>query len=733
MAGRTVALLVAWLTWSLLASFGGSPEPARPGVQAGPFSHVTHVPRVWFGGTVPEVFRDCRGCHRFDANQTVSAPQAVCDSCHTGAGKLRVTASKGFAKDLAGYQTRTREAFRHHTHGALECRECHLSPRFYGEAQSHIEINTGPGQCQRCHEAGTVTAEVVGRFRWWQRPETLDPVAYAKDLVDVFGGPRGQLNVKFPLPTGGQFDHGDHGEIGCEQCHVDTRAAAAQSVGQVQVPADGCKKCHITDQNNTPAVPAAAPKLLERPLWSLGAFAHADHFAKGAAGRTDAAAIATPAAFELIAKQNCAACHSSPTSQVGLRDRDFPFDAVHSKHTYLQCTGCHASAAWSTGESKQKPLHASSIAVDPTVGKGNWDGCKRCHVLGGDDMKRERVQETVRRRGQSTFVFPANTHPDITTRGVAQQGRPALQDCAKCHRAQVPELSSRLQTKAFRHATHLPEDAAAAEAACRQCHPAAQSSKDSATLGDAAFRVYSLDSCTTCHWGGPVTESASQVEPAPAAVVSFPHQPHVVTGKLACSSCHEPAADGGDIRTKPKANDCSQCHDHSLATEGPRTEAIFDENAASCVKCHHRDLPGGTAAAQVCAVPPPRPEVLADPRYRTTQPGFGGFTASQFHPTDRRCGECHLAGLDANRVLAVRAVLTGADHIQVKEAPGVHQNGYSPAECLRCHWKPLPQLKAGVGGTAEQIQWRGEPQSPATRQRFGNLSRGYPGGADADG
>src|SRR5690606_16435913 len=212
---------------------------------------------------------------------------------HQGAGKLNSQFDPGWNQNLGSYATRTSQAFRHYTHGMLECRQCH-----HDEVGlfAHMPIRTGPAFCAECHEK-TVTAADVQKFQWlqgvqddafakavglpsaFQQPN--DAAAYAKRLDEVFAGPTGGLNTT-ALPAGRDFDHADHinllaagnqgnGKPGlaCADCHTNIQSATATEVGTGQIPTDGCKQCHIRDAAGAAAAAAQSVKQSDpRPLWS---------------------------------------------------------------------------------------------------------------------------------------------------------------------------------------------------------------------------------------------------------------------------------------------------------------------------------------------------------------------------------------------------------------------------------------------------------------------------------
>jgi hypothetical protein len=733
--------LVVWCAAAALAS-GGAARLAEPAGAPRPFSHKEHVSDAWLQvGRLPEVWRDCRGCHRFDADNLVSAPQRECDKCHTGAGVLSRQFDEGWQNDLSGHRTRTRDGFRHHTHGMLECRECH-APFYddrgrpdFGVLYAHFEIQTGPGQCARCHDG---EAE-VGRFRWFggaldtataqalgmppfQKP--ADEAAYAKKLVTVFAGPTGGLNNP-ELPVGGDFDHGDHLGIGCVDCHTNIERASASAVGTGEIPVAKCGDCHVADERKTAVRPAKGGVQRERPLFSLGAFAHGDHFGFRNGQKKDG--VCKAEAYAELEK-GCTVCHTYRPEAPGRAGRDFPFTGETSKHRYSDCEQCHAVPGWSTGETKKAPLHSSN--------GGNWSQCADCHLLGEPDLATRRPTVPAERFTERTFVFASNTHPDITQLGVDRAGRPAIDDCRQCHRARVPELATRIEAKVFRHDTHLPPSPTAEH--CASCHPSAKTAVNAASLAPD-YRTYSLAGCKTCHWGGEVTERAVEGEkPGKRDVVAFPHGPHVEKG-LSCTECHALDAGGRDVATKPEALACNQCHDHERDPNDPkdsRVEGLFDGAVGSCVHCHHED----TRTKPVLAVPARRGSdaVASDPRYHVTQTMFAGFADTQFHPLGVACTDCHKANVVDGALQPIRVPTVENGHLPAARQASVHvpDQQKSPAECLRCHWKPVGVWGAAVDNAAGELELkklRKLPRSAPTRERFGNDAEGYPGGGRSRG
>ncbi|HEB53853.1 MAG TPA: hypothetical protein ENI87_11425, partial [bacterium] len=703
----------------------------------GVFQHRDHVLDRW-GRLRPgeETFRDCRGCHRFDAEHLVSSPREHCEKCHFGTGALAFSADS--PQRLDGFASRTRPAFRHHTHGMLECRQCHDSDGAR-RTPTNITLRTGPGQCARCHEKAQARA-IVGELRWF-RPacedteagnaiaracgleraftiptaEQLD--AYAARLDRVFVGEREGEGVNALLQPGGGFSHGDHGAVECATCHQGTERSGAGVIAVGQDAAQACGECHQADGGR--AAEFAPVAKVRRESFALGAFAHSDHYPEARQP-----GVCTEQAYERIAEQGCGHCHVYRPERAGFAGRDFPFAAGSSKHRYVDCRECHDVPGWTTGEAlggpDHAPLHGSTVAA--AGGGGGWGtdgvGCTNCHVFGAADMARTRPEVEVRRWTARTFVFRGQTHPFISTVGGADE---VQRDCRRCHRAVVPALPSRLIEKRFRHATHLPKVAAGETlpaSACTTCHATAATSGSSPELA-VDGRTYDLGACRTCHLGGDVREQVAADEgPVARRVVAFPHGPHVA--KASCATCHEPGDE--DVATRAEALDCSACHDHvaDTAADDPRTEHLFGEHVESCRRCH------GDVEDPSVRVPAIRgSEAPGDPRRGYEAPGFAGFTTAQVHPFGSRCSTCHQANVVDDRVQAILAA--EQDFTQVRRLGKFHDGeglskqdllakfGNDRQKCITCHWRDNGRLRSG---------WGFDPESREVRTRFGSTEPG---------
>ena len=739
---------LAWLFSLAAATFGGATaeqgqQPAKD--RAPPFRHSTHVVKEWGEDFLVETFRDCRGCHQFGPDAAVSSPQAGCKDCHYGTGALDVEFEPGSERDLSAFASRSREGFRHHTHGMLQCAECHRGEPDEGVPDS-IPIRTGPGECARCHEASQARA-AAGRLRWldgvdadaalaracglegvFQPPSDLD--AYAEKLDRVFAGEGEGLN-KLLSVGGGDFAHGDHQQLSCKECHSGIPGAAADEVGTGAIDVAQCAECH--QRSGGAPNPAADPEAgARRPSWSLGAFAHADHFD---AKRSEGVCLESGyAPFEGAFDRSCQHCHEYGPERPGFPGRDFPFDGEQSKHRYRNCQECHAVPAWQTGElvEGRAPLHTSN--------SGDLSGwieqrCDQCHVFGAKDMLATRPEVPVARWTSKTYVFDGQTHPYIT--GDLDK------DCSACHRAAVPALPTRLIDKQFRHETHLPPPGDGFDnAQCVGCHKSAVTSESSGALADASFRTYDLGVCADCHKGSQVVEQVeAQERPQPRSAVAFPHKQHVA--HLDCTACHERGED--DIVTLESALRCSDCHNHDSSREGPvgdlvatgaaqvlarlRTlHHVYDEQVESCANCHH-----DAASPEVDDVPAIRGTLAAesDPRYAIEPLEFGGFVARQHHPLGSRCVDCHRADQPEGAALLASIEVAPTNVVYSGRPRGRRFHDGAPEAsfekdgeqvgCMSCHWKPM----GGGPGIGRYNQYR--PAADATRERLGNDFAGWPG------
>lgn len=777
MQSRSVVVLLtcAWLCSLVAATWGSGTSSSQPKEQP-PFRHKDHVLQNWAdAATGPEVFRDCRGCHRFDADNLVSSPQKHCESCHYGNGAIELELAEGNEERLDGFASRTRPAFQHHTHGMLECRTCHKLAR--DRVTGDLRIRTGPGQCATCHEESQARTALDQTIVWFRPaakdvaiarasglaekftiPETAAELdAYAIRLDQAFAGAGEGINALLakadPDTGGGDFTHGDHKNLSCKDCHGQIRKAAAADVGTGAIDTKQCGQCHQR-AGGEPNPPAEAPVAASRPSWSLGAFAHSDHYGHIQGQKKDGVCIeAAYEPFQGDFDSTCQHCHKNEPERPGYAGRDFPFrgsgpDGEGSKHRYQDCQLCHAVPDWQTGELAEGALHRSSREPAGVEGarESGWveKRCTECHAFGQPDMKATRPEESVQRWAEKTFVFQGQTHPFITDS--------LDKDCSECHRAVTRSLPSRLIDKKFRHATHLPPGERGFDnAQCVRCHKGAEQSDASANLAGGDFRTYDINECSKCHLGSEVAEQVvAKEQPPRRSVVAFPHKQHVA--HMQCTVCHEVGEE--DIVTKPAALLCNDCHKHtsgspeglaklfeidspSLARNLEALHHIYDGEAASCANCHHDPETPNQADVPAIRVFPASEAMTADARYNLRVEEFAGFTAAPFHPQGSECAECHKNNTyEVGGKLRIRSIIAKSQQFVfggIRNGRGsFHVGGTDtdvsqfekPGErvgCMSCHWKATGS-GGKIGGYGEYL-----PESRGTRADLGNDVAGYPG------
>jgi hypothetical protein len=643
-----------------------------------PFIHKDHVASVWASRRSPENQRDCRGCHVFDEGGARD-PQAVCVECHISAEANRNTFRPVFEQGwdtLDNYRDAERP-FRHHTHAALACRECHQpEDRIPSDP---MPIRGGSAECTRCHGPSETGEPVRFDLLWGEADVASDSVRRA--FLDALNRSPNMLPDQL-----GPFSHSEHladpklgfgleelvGEGSkrglCTSCHDPLVHSGVRELHENRFRRTSCGECHVSASG---PLEFGATKETAHSLAAM-TFSHADHLGYERGVRDPASS--SGGGYERIEQGGCHACHEYDSGA-----RTF---VVSDAATHESCRECHTSESWRVAQ------------------HGDWQGwgCLQCHSFdraGGLALDRPRV--TVRRRRAEHFVIESQVHPHIA----GEVGTELFDDnCSQCHRARVEELPSRLGTRAFSHATHLPPEPDAEQ--CALCHGSRVARADSSSALTELLRgqriaasdpelsallglTYDTNACTQCHRGAmpkPVQIEYDAIQPA--EVVDFSHAHHVgkqgpAGSPIDCLTCHQPDDEAaGPVGTLATAMACTQCHDHR---EGPTSEISGDASAAElhrCSKCHVGTIPAASGSLDV-------------ERARLTRL-LGN--AGQFHPSDRRCDECHKAEWSSSV-----AELVAGDHVFAEG--GRHRDGtlvdkhqhrgkflkdLAGVDCLWCHW-----------------------------------------------
>jgi predicted CXXCH cytochrome family protein len=389
-----------------------------------------------------------------------------------------------------------------------------------------------------------------------------------------------QLRVAYPPYKLGQefalvVGHKRHEAIACAQCHPTTltdnrrpvphkRCAGCHDGTGGKGPAmSACKGCHTAGAGSPD--PPAMLRTADTQILVTGAFSHARHGARGAAGRqcttchagitsTDdnqlprvvakscaaAACHDGRAAFPITS--SCTKCHpTAPTDRFRVARPAARFS--HTAHVLhlnnkLDCAACHALSrtgeAISRGHAPCAGCHADDFgARDPKT-------CGACHTA------------TEPWRALVADQLP----PDRSEFGATLDHAKHPGDCSGCHAL----TTSRAQLRPPR-----------GHRACtgKGCH--------AVTGGPAPL----LSACDGCHQRGLADpRSAARLAAAWSVRARFDHATHELdsAGPIACTSCHVDLASPHvlGLATPPKAT-CARCHDGKVS---------FKLTGTACTRCH---------------------------------------------------------------------------------------------------------------------------------------------------
>jgi len=373
-----------------------------------------------------------------------------------------------------------------------------------------------------------------------------------------------------------QIGHKTHAAVACGSCHGATRAAPhKRCAGCHDTKAFAmteCVRCHERASGH-PEPPGLA-RTAKTQIFVTGAFSHARHAARSAAGKTcttcHAALLATDdrqmprpsvdscavagchdgkAAFPATA--SCTRCHKDvPSSKFDVARPPDRFSHVRAEHVTLPCAGCHPLGKTGepivAGHAPCVSCHTSSPKAPGPAGDFGlrWPQiCGACH--NGTEPWRKLV--------------PDRLPPETTEFGVSLDHRKHPAPCATCHSLTTAGTELR-----------PPRGHRACSGAA--CH--------AVTTGPAPH----LTACEDCHVRGILERRAQTRFAVPWSVrATFRHAPHARTvgGEVACTACHDDLSAPTMLSlAAPKKAACAPCHDG---------RASFKLTGTTCTRCH----PGG--------------------------------------------------------------------------------------------------------------------------------------------
>ena len=206
---------------------------------------------------------------------------------HGGAGEANAAGAQA--------QARQRRPFRHAQHESLECRACHDTERAHGRMTI-----TAPRGCDQCHHR-EATAEPCSRCH-----------ATGADAGRTYARVQNMTVAGRAVTRNLSFDHGEHAEIACTQCHTEAITMA--------VAAEPCAACH-TEHHDVTRNCASCHEQAEPDVHPLSV-----HVTCSGAGCHEAVFLTG----EPRARQVCLSCHREQTDHR-------PGEV---------CTDCHLLPPW---------------------------------------------------------------------------------------------------------------------------------------------------------------------------------------------------------------------------------------------------------------------------------------------------------------------------------------------------------------------------------------------------
>lgn len=626
--------------------------------------------------------------------------------------------------------------------------------------------------CRGCHDFGARGADgKPGR-------EARSPMAVCKnchygEVLSIEVQPGFERGLREGRGSSSAFEHLDHDNLACRQCHAQSPTDPDSFEGATGMPS--CVVCHTEGGEERP-YEALAGRTIDKQKIRAGFLEWLDKDASmSAPGRGP-----YPHDLHLPAERrddaaSCASCHGDVGAATALD--------LHMKEFRVQdCARCHVQK---DGRPVQVEKAVETRASPTALSFSHADHLKGVASKDAPDRVGPGAQDRIDTHG-CLECHERSEHPAVAADGSAapptyavRADRDEYQDCMSCH-----------DVAAFRAPHHGQwTSCAACHALEGGTHAAFKARRPTAAVdrlpaGAARFVVLSQNhpgvsgsvdqDCAACH-RAPLRELPSRVSGA-----RFEHASHLGPQPTAqdCLACHKDAAASADpsgiglawdparaeaapleSRASFEMTGCAACHpgirlDPRGAPQSARRETVVFGHAAhmrkavdprtgkpvSCTSCHDFDAQARGAAMGV------RAEALActqchahDDAHMAATGGVGAAEAAscvrchkdalppfdapaqvqrvrialqgaQHHPLDKGCFDCHLQE-PPGRLAAVTAVLASF--------PGgmqQHKDG-RPSGCADCHW-----AKAPPGFPEAVVDGR-------TRAQAGRSLAGFPGQA----
>ncbi|MBI4501583.1 MAG: NapC/NirT family cytochrome c [Gemmatimonadetes bacterium] len=510
------------------------------------------------------------------------------------------------------------------------CNQCHIMRPYY-ESWASSSHNQVP--CIKCHYAPGIKAEAMGKFqaanqlvKYVTGAYGAKPWAEIEDAACTRSGCHSTRKLEGPTVFRGVlFDHSRHlselrrgKQLRCTSCH--SQIVQGQ---HLTVTESTCFLCHFKDRPVGQPVGGCigchpAPPRLVQPAGFV-----VDHaqYVKDAVSCVSCHRHVT-SGEGAAQQQRCFSCHNEPARLKEFENTTL-VHRVHIAEHNIECLQCHTQI-----EHRVVEL-ASTFQLD----------CAACHQRVHDAQQRlyaglggNGVKERPSTMFQANVSCQACHGLPAEIRGHEQVNRAGEASCMSCHGIRyaniLPAWQREMQRKADLVSSVIADARSSVSAAPARTRSAADSVLRLATenlelvkvgrsahnvafadellrasvnfveravrIGTLSYRVPQVNlgppigegSCLQCHVG-------VERKTVRAGTEEFPHERHVVSGGLACTTCHTPLSDHG--KTVVSRTGCASCHHR-------QTEP------ASCTRCHTGaagGAPDTTIAFPVAAFPHP--------------------------------------------------------------------------------------------------------------------------------
>jgi len=693
--------------------------------------------------------RDCVTCHAAAAASFSSwagatynhqAADTNCSICHNGSNALGLTTPP------------------HIPSATVQCSNCHTSTAtsFVTYTMNHSAVSTM--RCDACHNGsyaseGTKGALATTAYAGHVATSGRDCVTCHASAAASFTAWTGGTYVHQPADTACSNCHNGKtalglttpphvpvGTVQCSSCHANTAASfTAYTMSHSAVSASRCDSCHngtYTGEGSRGAQGTAsfsghvatngwdcatchASAATTFSSWAGGKYTHqaGDTNCSSCHNNTTALGMTTPPHIPSAAVQ-CSHCHTNTAASFTT------YAMTHSAVSALRCDACHNGSFASQGSSGAlgTAAYANHVA---TAGRD----CVTCHAAAaasfsswaGATYSHQAADTNCASCHNGTNALGMTTPPHIPS---------ATVQCSNCH-----------TNTAASFVTYTMSHSAVSTMRCDACHNGSYTSEGTkgayATTAYAGHVATGGRDCVTCHasaaasftaWtGGTYAHQATDTNCISchngSTALGLTTPPHIPTGSVQCSNCHNSSAASFVTYTMNHAavtgTRCDACHNGSYATEGTKgalgTSSYPNHIATGgrdCVTCHssaastYTSWAGGGYVHQAtdtnCSschsgsialgltTPPHVPvgAVQCSNCHSNTAASFVTYTMNHTAVSASRCDSCHNGSYTSEGTKGAQGTASYANHVAT-----------GGRDCMTCHASSTTSFASWSGGT----------------------------------